>query len=439
MDGVTRRCRRGHVLLVAALVAVITVTAGISAPGAGAEPLGFTAHCVPIPAGIGGAYDRPSHVSAIAPPVVQPGQKFSLIVSIDYPISLSANIAVARIAVTGADPVTPISAGQAAIAGTSGASGLWGVADFIATGPVGGTITLALVNFAQGVIVSGHAAGESCTPPEPVTLTTVGIGSPIGSTDPTVSVGDGAIAEGSATAAHILRIPVTLSSPATTTVSVDATVSDGTAIGSRSGVAGPDFVARRSATHTVNFVPDPITGLTPTVAYVKVPVIGDAADEGDEHLRVTLTNPKGGYPILDAVGTGTILDDDHNVVGPVVEVGAMRVREGKAGVRSLKVPVSLSEPLDQAVTAVVDIHSGTAICPLFVGAVPVDADCRGRAGIPVTFAPGQTDATVAVRVYPDVSSELDEFAVVSATGILPGPIPVGLWNAEGLITLGNDD
>ncbi len=106
------------------------------------------------------------------------------------------------------------------------------------------------------------------------------------------------------------------------------------------------------------------------------------------------------------------------------------------------VPVTLTRPVERTVTALVDINGRTATCPVFVGPVPPGADCRGRTALPVVFAPGQTDATVGVRIYADTNAELDELLEVTVNAVQtdgPTTAPVGRVHTQGIVTLQTDD
>jgi len=100
--------------------------------------------------------------------------------------------------------------------------------------------------------------------------------------------------EGSAGTTDLL-FGVTLSRASATDVSVDFATSDGTA------TAGSDYTAT-SGRLTIP--------AGQTLAFIHVPVIGDAAAEGDETVLLTLSNPSANALLGSAVATGAILEDD---------------------------------------------------------------------------------------------------------------------------------
>ncbi|GLK84191.1 Calx-beta domain-containing protein [Ancylobacter defluvii] len=117
---------------------------------------------------------------------------------------------------------------------------------------------------------------------------------------PSLSIADARVEEGHAGQSGQLAFTVTLSAPATETVTVGYRTVDGTA------VAGQDYT--------------PTTGsLTiaagQTTATIHVPIIGENAVETDERLTVVLTNAVGAT-LGDAQAIGTLVNDDAAVPPP---------------------------------------------------------------------------------------------------------------------------
>ncbi len=140
----------------------------------------------------------------------------------------------------------------------------------------------------------------------------------------TLSIGDASVTEGN-TGTAILEFPVTLGGVPTADVTVDFTVSDGTA-----AVTDNDYVVPSSSTLTFS------RGTTILTQTIQVTVNGDTASELNETLTVTLSNPAcascpaGVTPTLLAgmeMGTGTILSDD----GPLLSINSPTVSEGDVG------------------------------------------------------------------------------------------------------------
>ena len=133
---------------------------------------------------------------------------------------------------------------------------------------------------------------------------TTGVGTIIdddpSSGDVSVSVGDVSIVEGDvgmkATSTNPARVSVTLSSPATTSVTVVVTVAAGSAS------LGADF--KKQFTKTITFKPGQRQKTVP------IAVVPDIVSEGDETVTITLSSPGAGLVLGRSGGTATILDED---------------------------------------------------------------------------------------------------------------------------------
>jgi hypothetical protein len=113
---------------------------------------------------------------------------------------------------------------------------------------------------------------------------------------PTLSIGDASATEGNA-GTTTLSFPVTLSAPATQTVSVSYATADGTA------TAPSDYAA---ASGTLTFTSGE------KAKAIQVGVVADLAIEPDETFTVTVSSPVN-VTIADGTATGTITNDDTAV------------------------------------------------------------------------------------------------------------------------------
>ena len=111
---------------------------------------------------------------------------------------------------------------------------------------------------------------------------------------PTISIGDATVTEGNSGTVNA-TFTVGLSAASGKALSVQFGTANGTAT-----VAGNDYEA---ANGTLNFA------VGETTKQVVVVVNGDVTDESDETFTVNLSSPVN-VTIADAVGTGTITDDD---------------------------------------------------------------------------------------------------------------------------------
>jgi choice-of-anchor A domain-containing protein len=130
-----------------------------------------------------------------------------------------------------------------------------------------------------------------------------------------------------------------------------------------------------------------------TIGAIPVAVLGDLLDEIDETLTLEIGSPQGAT-IGEAAAIGTILDDDV----PAVAVDDVAVTEGDAGSQDALIILSLSTPGLEAVELDVTTADGTATA---------GADYTAFEG-PVSFAPGEVTATVAVPVLGDLLLEPDQ-------------------------------
>ena len=193
---------------------------------------------------------------------------------------------------------TPVTVAYATANGTATAG-----SDYVATS---GTLSFPAGTTSQtiNVVVTGDTEVE---PDETVLVNlsgatgasvarTQGIGTIVNddAATPTLNVADASVLEGN-TGTVNMPFTVTLSPAATTTVTVRATTSNGTA------TSGSDY---NGGTLTVSFAPGETSKL------VNVGVRGDTLVEPDETFFATLSSPTGGAVIGRAQATGTILNDD---------------------------------------------------------------------------------------------------------------------------------
>jgi hypothetical protein len=245
-------------------------------------------------------------------------------------------------------------------------------------------------------------APTTTTLTDPATLTvTAGV--------TTVVPGSASVVEGNS-GTRVLQVPVSLSAPSGQTVTASWSTLN------HSAAAPGDFVA---ASGTVTFQPGQTTKTVP------VTINGDTLDEPDELMLVSFTNPTnaklGGFLGL---GFGTITDDDPP---PTVVPGQASITEGNSGTRVLQVPVSLSAPSGQTVTASWSTLNHSAAAP---------GDFVAASGT-VTFQPGQTTKTVPVTVNGDTLDEPDELMLVSFTN--PTNAKLGGFLGLGFGTITDDD
>ena len=227
-----------------------------------------------------------------------------------------------------------------------------------------------------------------------------GIGTIVDDDDaPAVVIGDVSVTEGGD-----LVFDVSLSGPSASTITVDLTTADGTAL------AGDDYSA---TTGTITFAP----GVT--AAIFTVPTTIDAVDEPDETLTVSVTGTTGTVGDASDTGTGTIVDDDD---APAVVIGDVSVTEGG----DLVFDVTLSNASSGTITVDLATADGTAVA---------GDDYTATTGT-ITFAPGVTAATFTVPTTDDAVDEPNETLTVSVTGTTG---TVGVTSDTGTGTIVDDE
>ena len=258
---------------------------------------------------------------------------------------------------------------------------------------------------------------------EAVDLVGTAAAAPIGYRLPRVVPGSVTLTEGDA-GSTVASIPVTLSAPWPAEVTADWVAAVGSGV-VPPGLAEPgvDFAP---AGGTVTFAPGD------TSAVVEVTVFGDLVDEPDEYVVLAFGNATnaqiGGFWGL---GFARVVDDDPQ---PVVIPGSVTVTEGDAGSSVASIPVTLSGPSAETVTADWVTVFAPGVGPSAAAEPGVDF---AAAGGTVTFAPGDTSAVVEVTVFGDVVDESDEYVVV-AFGNPTHARMGGFWGL-GFAILADDD
>jgi hypothetical protein len=191
--------------------------------------------------------------------------------------------------------------------------------------------------------------------------------------------------------------------------SVPVTVEYSTAGGS--AIAGSDFTA---ATGSVTLAPG-ITSKT-----ILVPLLDDATIEPDETFTVNLSNAVGGT-IADGQGIGTIEDNDP--VGPTLSISDVTVREGVDAQAAFT--VNLGPPHTEPVTVNYATAEGTALAGI---------NYIATTGT-LTFAPGETQRTIAVPILNDGTTYPTETFTVNMSNAVGATIGDG----RGIGTVSDDD
>lgn len=182
--------------------------------------------------------------------------------------------------------------------------------------------------------------------------------------------------------ARTMKFVVALNRPATSTVMVNYTTLNGTA------VAPGDYT---STSGTFTFTTGQISKT------LDVTLVTDTTFEPNETMFVQLSGASGGF-ITDGLGRGTLFDFD-GIAGQRLTAGkAATSHEGDAGNRIMIVPVSLEQPAAAAITVAWSTGGGSALA---------GTDYISASGS-VTFNAGERVKYVQITIKPDLVSDHGE-------------------------------
>jgi hypothetical protein len=196
-----------------------------------------------------------------------------------------------------------------------------------------------------------------------------------------------------------MKFPVTLSHAADHEVRVTWQLSDLSATGATKAANGVDY--KRGTAKTLIFKPAAGTGRTPTVKVVSVTLYGDTNIDGDEELRITLSNPTGGYELGRGLGTGTIVDDEAAGPGPRLAIGDLTFVRAADGTQTAIVPITMSGPVNTRVTVPYTVTSGDATWT----AKATGGDFGGKVNGNLILSANVVTKSINVKLWPGASPE----------------------------------
>jgi hypothetical protein len=204
---------------------------------------------------------------------------------------------------------------------------------------------------------------------------------------------------------------VTLSAAPSRPVTVHYITRDDTA------AADIDYVATEG---TLTFNPG-----DPLIQTISVPIIGNTADGPDRIFAVHLSMVSHAS-VRDSRAVGTILDNDPTPPPPSIMIEDASITEGRRGTKLLIFRVTLSA----ASANWVSVNYATAD-----GAAKTRNNDYMAASGTLTFAPGQTEATVEVVIKGDKRREGNETFAVN----LSDAVDAVIAGAQAIGTILNDD
>jgi Calx-beta domain-containing protein len=183
----------------------------------------------------------------------------------------------------------------------------------------------------------------------------------------------------------IAKLTITASGPSENDITVQITGANGTAL---EGTPG-DYTTPPPATLAAG----------ETSVEIVAGIANESFDEPDETFSVIMHDATGGATFADDTAVVTIVNDDLRVVD-VLDTSSP---EGTGGTSNAQFVVRLNGPTFRTVTVKFATTDGQAKAP---------GDYLGRLGT-ITFAPGETSATIDVGVVgDDVKEDAESFAVV---------------------------
>jgi alpha-tubulin suppressor-like RCC1 family protein len=242
-----------------------------------------------------------------------------------------------------------------------------------------------------------------------------------------VSLGSATIWEGHAKN-RTVAVPVTLTAPQASPVSVTYTVAEGTATAGKptQAAATADFTSK---TGTLSFPANVV------VKYVAVTIFGDTRDESDETVQITLGSATGAALGNDSATVTINDDDDGSPPATLATIGDATIVEGDTNVRAVKFELNLSRSAGAPVTIGYRIVAGTATGGWSGAyAAPPGVDIGDRLGQTkfLTFNATAVHKFIVVKVAPDALGEGDEnFTVVLDS--ITGPATIADGSATGTI------
>jgi hypothetical protein len=205
----------------------------------------------------------------------------------------------------------------------------------------------------------------------------------------TISINDSGATEG-----QNVTFTVSLSAPASSSVTVDYATSDGDNGDTSLNAAAPgDYTAK---TGTLNIPAGQTSGT------IVVSTANDSSYEANEKFKLTLSNPSTGS-LSDALGLGTVQNDD---TAPMIEFAlASSAIAEDAGTH--QVTVTLGEV--QAVPVTVNFGlTGTA--------TGTGTDYSSSTSSPISFAAGETSKTISFTINDDSAVESSETIIITLSG-----------------------
>ena len=212
-------------------------------------------------------------------------------------------------------------------------------------------------------------------------------------------------------AAGTMNVDVSLSMPSTSAITVDYTVTAGTA------TAGLDY---NGSNGTLSFAPGD------TMKSIPVEILDDALIDGTESFTLTLSNPV--QAVLNAASTHTVNITDNDL--PVVTVLATDANAAEAGLDPGVFTISRTGPTTSDLIVNLTRSGSATSASDYVSFSPTVA-------FTTTIPAGSASTTITVTPISDTTNEGNEIVGLSVT-TSAGVYTVGV-NASATVTIADDD
>ncbi|MBI2946587.1 MAG: hypothetical protein HYY23_03010, partial [Verrucomicrobia bacterium] len=222
---------------------------------------------------------------------------------------------------------------------------------------------------------------------------------------PSLTIRDVSVTEGNSSTTNAVFL-VALSQPSGRTVTVEFHTADGTA------TAGQDYSA---LTNKLTFNPGQ------TNHSISIAVSPETLHEANEVFFVNLVNPENAT-IAQKQARCAIVDDDPP---PAILIGDVSIAEGDTGTKKATFSVRLAAPSGQGASVEFATTNGTAVA--FADYLPAFGT--------LSFAPGETNATINVEIIGDIINESAEEFLVQ----LANPVNATITKGLGQCRITDDD
>jgi len=152
-----------------------------------------------------------------------------------------------------------------------------------------------------------------------------------------------------------------------------------------------------------------------TVATITLNVLGDATNEPNEGINLTISNPSPAEATIAVPSVTTTIVNDDPI--PQIISSNITIAEGDTGTTNANFTVSLNNPSSETITVNFTTANGTATA---------ESDYTATSGT-LTFAPGELNQTIAVPIIGDTEVELGETFNLNLSSPINATLPTSTF------------